>query len=53
MVNIENSPVRTFTLYPNHVIFAQRYGQLVLENTLKERGEIFNLKVDPFEKLAK
>ena len=34
MVNIENSLVRTFTLFPKHVTFTPRYGQLVLGNTL-------------------
>ena len=34
MVNVENSPVRTFTLFPKHVTSTPRYGQLVLGNTL-------------------
>ena len=37
MVDVENSPVRTFTLFPKHVTVTPRYGQLVLENTLKTR----------------
>ena len=34
IVSVENSPVRTFTLFPKHVTFTPRYGHLVLENTL-------------------
>ena len=34
MVNAENSPVRTFMLFPKRVTFTLRYGQLVLGNTL-------------------
>ena len=41
MVNAENSPVRTFTPFPNHATFTPRYGQLVLGNTLTD---------DPMEK---
>ena len=37
MVNVENSPVRTFTLFPKHVTFTPRNGQLVLGNTLNNR----------------
>ena len=36
MVNVENSLVRTCTLFPKYVTFTPRYGQLVLGNTLKE-----------------
>ena len=35
MVNEENSPVRTLTLFPKYVTFIPRYGQLVLGNSLK------------------
>ena len=35
MINVENSPVRTSTLFPKHVTFTPRYGQLVLGNTLR------------------
>ena len=34
MVNAENAPVKTFTLFPKHVTFPARYGHLVLGNTL-------------------
>ena len=40
MVNVEISPVRTFTLFPKHVTITPRYGQLVLGNTLKTRRVI-------------
>ena len=36
MVNVENSPVRTFMLFSKHVTFTPRYGQLVLGNTLSK-----------------
>ena len=32
MVNVGNSPVRNFTLFPKHVTFTPRYGQFVLGN---------------------
>ena len=38
MVNVENSPERTFTIFPKHVTFSPRYRQSVLGNTLNCRG---------------
>ena len=32
--DVENYLVRTFTLFPKHVTFTSRYGQLVLGNSL-------------------
>ena len=51
MENAENSFERNFTLFPKHVTFTPRYGQLVLGNTLSEidiplfqRHTLFNLR---------
>ena len=45
VVNVENSLVRTFTLFPKRVTFTPWYGLMVLGNTLKscmdpEKGEV-------------
>ena len=57
MVNLENSPVRIFMLFPKHLTFTPRYWQLVLGNTLngsfheKPKKKMFdNLSFSVFSK---
>ena len=44
MVNVESSPVRTFTVFPKHVTFIPRYEHLVLGNTLNTVGGVAGIQ---------